>query len=213
MCIKTIEPSKFLQPKLFIEQNTPTLKKTSSSKGFHTNSNNQHGQKKVVSASHDGFIRIWDLQNGRPVIVLSGHTNAVHGLEIDNFTKTLISSSLDETVRLWDISSLFTPSEEVRKSSNKNFCKHTIQTKGSTGVTVVDSIIICGGIDSICLYSISSFNLLRELPFDKSGHGYFDPSVIINKIVIHETGIALDYGEKLKIFHFAETVSHDKKRS
>lgn len=56
----------------------------------------------LVSASMDDTVRVWDLNLGRCMGFLEGHTASVRCLQVeDNIVAT---GSLDATIRLWDIS-------------------------------------------------------------------------------------------------------------
>jgi division protein 1 len=56
----------------------------------------------MVSAAMDDSVRVWDLNAGRCIGVLEGHTASVRTLQVeDNF---LATGSVDATIRLWDLS-------------------------------------------------------------------------------------------------------------
>jgi len=56
----------------------------------------------MVSASLDDTVKVWDLNAGRCIGELEGHTASVRALQVeDNF---LITGSADATIRLWDLS-------------------------------------------------------------------------------------------------------------
>ncbi|KAL2138431.1 hypothetical protein VTI28DRAFT_6776 [Corynascus sepedonium] len=56
----------------------------------------------MVSAAMDDSVRVWDLNAGRCIGVLEGHTASVRTLQVeDNF---LATGSMDATIRLWDLS-------------------------------------------------------------------------------------------------------------
>ena len=60
--------------------------------------------KRLISASADQTIRIWDLPTGQCLIVLEGHTGSVTSLCLRASDNLLLSGSIDKTVRMWDIS-------------------------------------------------------------------------------------------------------------
>ncbi|MBP1703575.1 MAG: hypothetical protein H6Q38_2682 [Chloroflexi bacterium] len=57
----------------------------------------------LASAGGDGTVRIWDVNQGRLLFTLTGHTNAVTSLAFSPDNRILASGSLDGTVRLWDL--------------------------------------------------------------------------------------------------------------
>ena len=57
----------------------------------------------IVSGSHDGTIRLWDLSNGTEVRRFAGHKGAVSSLAVSPDGQRLLSGSSDRTMRLWDL--------------------------------------------------------------------------------------------------------------
>lgn len=56
----------------------------------------------MVSAAMDDSVKVWDLNAGRCIGLLEGHTASVRALQVeDNF---LATGSMDATIRLWDLS-------------------------------------------------------------------------------------------------------------
>ena len=51
----------------------------------------------------DNTVRLWDLDTGRCLRVLEGHTGIVYEVEWDAYQRRALSSSADKTVRLWDV--------------------------------------------------------------------------------------------------------------
>jgi len=58
---------------------------------------------RVVSASGDWTLRVWDLDAGRALRILEGHSALVHAVAIMPDGQGAISGSEDRTLRLWDI--------------------------------------------------------------------------------------------------------------
>lgn len=56
----------------------------------------------MVSASRDDTVKVWDLNAGRCIGSLDGHTASVRALQVED--NILVTGSADATVRLWDLS-------------------------------------------------------------------------------------------------------------
>jgi WD40 repeat protein len=59
----------------------------------------------LVSGSYDNNVIVWNLNTGKKVHVLKGHTMKVYCVAIDPKRRHCISGSLDASVRIWDIDS------------------------------------------------------------------------------------------------------------
>ena len=58
---------------------------------------------KLVTASFDKTLRIWDLNSGTTLRTLTGHTGLVLCVAITKDGNRLASGSLDNTIKLWDV--------------------------------------------------------------------------------------------------------------
>lgn len=58
---------------------------------------------RLVSASSDRTLRVWDLASGQTTQVLSGHTGAVRRVQCLDSLNRVISASEDGTLRVWDV--------------------------------------------------------------------------------------------------------------
>lgn len=57
---------------------------------------------RVVSASSDKTLCVWDAVDGHPLATLTGHTSEVHDVAFVDATK-VVSGSADKSLRVWDI--------------------------------------------------------------------------------------------------------------
>ncbi|EFA85454.1 fatty acyl-CoA synthetase [Heterostelium album PN500] len=62
---------------------------------------NPNGEPSIISSSWDYTLRVWNLQTGKSIHVLSGHTFRVRCTYIRG--NILVSGSWDTTVRVWDL--------------------------------------------------------------------------------------------------------------
>ena len=71
------------------------------------------GTPAAVSGSNDLTVRIWDLEKGQQLAVLTGHTHAIRSVAVTISPRLfIVSGGYDNTVRVWDISESDDP--EVR---------------------------------------------------------------------------------------------------
>jgi WD40 repeat protein len=59
----------------------------------------------AISASGDGTLRVWDLENNRPARIFTGHTAPVRTLALTPDGRHVVSASVDRTLRVWDLES------------------------------------------------------------------------------------------------------------
>jgi WD40 repeat protein len=58
---------------------------------------------KSVTASLDGTARIWDLESGRQLATLRGHSGPLLGVAVSPDGALVATGSLDGTAKLWDL--------------------------------------------------------------------------------------------------------------
>jgi WD40 repeat protein len=59
--------------------------------------------RRVVSASSDATLRLWDLGTGQTLRTLQGHTDKVNAVAVRADGRRAVSGSSDATLRLWDL--------------------------------------------------------------------------------------------------------------
>ncbi|HEX4588815.1 MAG TPA: WD40 repeat domain-containing protein, partial [Gemmataceae bacterium] len=67
--------------------------------------------KRLVTASKDKTVRVWDIATGRELRTLIGHTGIVRGLTVLPDNRRAATAGWDGTVRLWDLDT----GEELRQ--------------------------------------------------------------------------------------------------
>ena len=65
----------------------------------------QDGQR-VLSASNDNTVKVWDVESGREVSTLAGHSNWVSGVAVSAGVRREVSASDDQTLKVWDVESV-----------------------------------------------------------------------------------------------------------
>ncbi|MGA8030319.1 MAG: NB-ARC domain-containing protein, partial [Bryobacteraceae bacterium] len=61
--------------------------------------------KRAVSASDDNTLKVWDLESGRELRTLEGHSRSVTGVALTADGKRAVSASSDHTLKVWDLES------------------------------------------------------------------------------------------------------------
>jgi WD40 repeat protein/serine/threonine protein kinase len=59
--------------------------------------------KRLFSGSHDGTIKVWDLDAGKVTRSFSGHSGGISNLVLSADGKHLFSGSYDKTIKVWDL--------------------------------------------------------------------------------------------------------------
>ena len=61
--------------------------------------------RRVVSASGDSTLRVWDLESGQSLRTIQDHSDGVNGVAITPDGRRTVSASDDNTLRVWDLES------------------------------------------------------------------------------------------------------------
>ena len=118
-------------PRLIFQENGHKLSVTSLSYLIlYNNNNNNYIDTLIFSGSDDKIIMIWSLVTGMKVgNDLIGHTARVTGIvtyyEPNHQTPILISSSWDETVRIWELND-FLPSHLIMNMNDKCYNQDSV---------------------------------------------------------------------------------------
>lgn len=91
------------------------------------------GGGRVVTGSQDATLRIWDIWSGSCAAVLKGHEKEVTCVAVLNHGKTLLSTSPDNTVRVWSLGAQDSSSPALRGE-----CRQVITKSGILAMASVD---------------------------------------------------------------------------
>jgi Prp8 binding protein len=120
----------------------------------------------VYSGGIDNEIKVWDMRKGAVSYTLAGHTDTVTSLSVSPDSQSLLSNSMDSTVRTWDIRP-FAPSERMIKvydGSHGSMDKTLIRASWDpTGRRIGAG----SGDRSVVVWDVSSGKLLYKLPGHK----------------------------------------------
>lgn len=61
------------------------------------------GNLNLISAAEDKLIIVWDLQTGKDYWGFTGHTQGITSLQVKSDTNLIVSSSMDSSIRVWNI--------------------------------------------------------------------------------------------------------------
>ena len=61
--------------------------------------------KKIISFSFDNNVNVWDVDSGKLLFVLYGHTDRIHSAQYSPDGKKIVTSSYDKTAKIWDAES------------------------------------------------------------------------------------------------------------
>ncbi len=114
--------------------------------------------KRLVSASFDGTVKVWNVAAGRFTLTLQGHEGRVTAARFTHDGRFIVSGGLDRKVRLWDAAS----GEGLAVLDNHE------EPVTSVGVSPNGQIAFSTGLDGrVSLWSLSSKSLAATLIADK----------------------------------------------
>jgi WD40 repeat protein len=59
--------------------------------------------RRVVSASWDQTLKVWELETGRELHTLAGHTGRVDAVAVTPNGRRAVSASWDRTLKVWEL--------------------------------------------------------------------------------------------------------------
>lgn len=155
-----------------------------------------HGNR-LVSGSYDNTVCIWDIEQGRLLHRMEGHTQKVYSVVIDPERRRCMSGSMDATVRIWDMETGnclkillghsvlvgllgLTPNYLVSAAADASLriwspesgtCQHVLNGHRAaiTCFQHSDDIIISGSEGGLKMWDVRTGRLVRDLITDVSG--------------------------------------------
>lgn len=114
---------------------------------------------RVITASEDGKIKVWDVVSGFCLATFDEHTSAVSAVQFAKRGQVLFSASLDGTVRAWDL---------IRYRNFRTFTATERIQFNSLAVDPSGEVVCAGSLDNfdIQVWSVQTGQLLDTL----SGH-------------------------------------------
>lgn len=111
---------------------------------------------RVVTASDDGKIKVWDVVSGFCLVTFSEHTSSVTAVQFAKRGQVLFSASLDGTVRAWDL---------IRFRNFRTFTATERIQFNSLAVDPLGEIVVAGSQDTfeIQIWSVQTSQLLDTL--------------------------------------------------
>ncbi len=140
---------------------------------------------RVVSASWDRTLRVWNLESGETILTLKGHTNWVNAVAVLDEAR-VVSASSDCTLRVWDLAS----GETIRILQG--------HTKGVNTVAVLGATRLVSASDdrTLRVWDVASGEMVRTL----KGH----TSRVLSVAVLNETRmVSAAYESALRVWDMA----------
>ncbi len=62
--------------------------------------------RRALSTSWDNTLKVWDLDSGKELLTLQGHSDWVRGVAVTPDGRRALSASADNTLKVWDLDSV-----------------------------------------------------------------------------------------------------------
>ena len=111
---------------------------------------------RVITAADDGKVKVWDSQSGFCIVTFTEHSSSVTGCEFARRGNVLFTSSLDGSVRAWDL---------VRYRNFRTFTAPLRLSFSSVAVDPSGEVVCAASLDSfeIHIWSVQTGQLLDRL--------------------------------------------------
>lgn len=110
--------------------------------------------KTIALSGGDKTVRLWDVADGRELLVLNGHTNPPHSLAFSADGKRLLSCSYADGIFEWDLSS----GRKTRSLGNEKGGK-------LLSMTLYENRLIAGGPNEAIEWNLGPGRVIRSISF------------------------------------------------
>lgn len=150
----------------------------------------------IATAGQDNKVKLWNTLNGFCFVTFSEHTSCVTGVQFSKNKKFLVTSSLDGTVRAFDI---------VRYRNFRTFTSPQPVQFSCVAIDYSGELIVAGGQDvfEIYLWSVKLGKLLEIL----SGHEGPVTSIAFSPTATSSTLVSGSWDKTIKIWNCLENHS------
>ena len=92
--------------------------------------------RRVVSASYDRTLKVWDVATGECVATLEGHSKDINGVAVFPDGRRVVSASDDKTLKVWGV-------EPVSVDLSKLVELRTLEGHSSTVRRAASAVVLC----------------------------------------------------------------------
>jgi WD40 repeat protein/tRNA A-37 threonylcarbamoyl transferase component Bud32 len=102
----------------------------------------------ILATSSTNTIKLWRVETGEPWATVKGHSNLVFEVAFLERGRTLASASLDETVKLWDLTRVGEEPEILTRNAGRSFGGLAFSTDGRSLASVSGDTVRSWDVDT-----------------------------------------------------------------
>ena len=114
----------------------------------------------IASAGEEADIHLWQVDTGRRIGILKGHTDKVTCLAMSFNGQTLISGSQDKTIRFWDLKE-----RKIIRTFGGYFNGHLSEVVALALTSDGQTLISCGADNSLKIWDVNRAMEIQNLSF------------------------------------------------
>lgn len=105
----------------------------------------------------DKNVYSWDLESGKQVLCMSGHTDYIHDISLKSDGNTLASASEDGSVNIWDVRDSAEPVYSIVPHKTESCCRPSLgKWMGCVAMDSSNDWLVCGGGPKMSLWHLRS---------------------------------------------------------